>query len=111
MFYGQRLQTFLQRSGETLYMPNLVFHTVWNISPTISVGNNPLYQSSFIEHIGSGGSGSDINRNLKKRIRNLNTTEISNVSDQINAGIRSHNILNYLSPKLRLSYDSFCKKL
>ena len=55
VFYGQRMKTFLQKSGETLYMPHLTLHSVWNLTPTIAIGDNPLYDSSFIEFIGSDG--------------------------------------------------------
>ena len=90
-------------------MPNLVFHSVWNISPTISVGNNPLYQSSFSEHLGSGGYGSDINKNLKKRIKSLHIATLSDISKQINDAIRSQNILEFSTPKFTIRYNNTCK--
>ena len=37
-----------------MYMPNLVLHTVWNVSPTVALGDNPLYTTSFDEFMGSG---------------------------------------------------------
>ena len=107
IFYGQKLKTFLQRKGETIYMPNLVYHSVWNISPTISVGNNPLYQSSFVEHLGSGGAGFD----LKKEIRTLKNSAVSDVSNQINDAIRSQNILNFSTPQFNIRYDNFCRAI
>ena len=91
-------------------MPNLVYHSVWNISPTISVSHNPLYQSSFVEHLGSGGFGYDINRTLKQIIRSLNTTGILDVSKQINDAIRSQNILKFSTPKIKTDYENICRK-
>ena len=88
-------------------MPNLVYHSVWNISPTISVGNNPLYQSSFVEHLGSGGAGFD----LKKEIRTLKNSAVSDVSNQINDAIRSQNILNFSTPQFNIRYDNFCRAI
>ena len=103
------MKTFLQRSGETLYMPNLILHSVWNLSSTISLGNNPLYKSSFVEHLGSGGSGmDDISQNIRKKIKSINNSEMSGVVDQINAAIRSHQILKYFPPKIWKGYDNFC---
>ena len=92
-------------------MPNLVYHSVWNISPTISVGNNPLYQSSFVEHLGSGGSGFDINGSLKKKIRKRNIIDVSDVSEQINHAITSKNILHFSMPKITTNYESICRKI
>lgn len=53
VFYGQKIKTFLQESGETLYMPHFVSHAVWNIETSIALGENPLYESSFVEISGS----------------------------------------------------------
>ena len=91
-------------------MPNVVYHSVWNISPTISVGNGQLYQSSFVEHLGSGGSGYEINKNVKKMIRTLNTDVVSDVSEQINDAIRSQSILLYSTPKIRTDYGNICRE-
>ena len=105
------MKTFLQKSGETLYMPNLVIHSVWNLSPTISFGNNPLYKSSFVEHLSCGGSGSDeISQSIRQKIKNLMDTEseLAEVAEQINAAIRSHQILKYSPPKIWKGYDNFC---
>ena len=111
IFYGQKVKTFLQRRGETLYMPNLILHSVWNVASTISLGNNPLYQSSFVEHLGSGGSGNgEITKTLMSKIKSLQTPITADISEQINAGIRSRNILNFSSPKIWTGYDSLCKK-
>ena len=35
-------------------MPNGVYHAVWNSLPSVAVGDNPLYETSFDELIGSG---------------------------------------------------------
>ena len=69
LFYGQNLKSYLQNPGETLYMPNGVLHTVWDLYPSVSVGDNPLYETSFDEWIGTGGvDGSSNSFSVKKRI-------------------------------------------
>ena len=110
IFFGQTVKTFLQKPGETLYMPNLIFHSVWNMSPTIAVGDNPLYDSSFIEHLGSGTFGTNIR--VKDMISRLTSDvfgeSVSNVKQQMNAAIKLHNVLRYKNPRLWMSEASVC---
>lgn len=89
-------------------MPNLILHSVWNMSPTISFGNNPLFKTSFVEHLGFGGLGKS--RTIRQKIKIINDSEVDKVSEQINAAIRSHHILNYSPPKIWNGYDSRCLK-
>ena len=90
-------------------MPNLILHSVWNLSPTISLGNNPLFKSSFVEHLGSGGSGMDkISQDIRHKIKSINNSEVREVLEQMNAAIRSHQILKYSPPKIWRGYDNFC---
>ena len=111
IFYGQKVKMFVQKPGETLYMPNLVLHSVWNLSPTISVGNNPLYESSFVEHLGSGNVGSSkINQEIIHKISSRETPLITDTIRQINRAIRDQNILHYTSPKIWKGYNSLCRK-
>ena len=35
-----------------MYIPHMVYHSVWNVSPTVAIGDNPLYTSSFNEWAG-----------------------------------------------------------
>ena len=95
IFYGQTLQTFLQESGETIYMPNLVYHSVWNMSPTLSVSNNPLYESSFVEQIGSGRSF------ITEKIKSIQEEPyLKHIRDQLNVAIKKKHILNYRPPQI-----------
>ena len=52
-------------------MPNIVLHTVWNLSRTVSLGENPLYNTSLDEWIGSGGDDESSSDWIRSRIINL----------------------------------------
>ena len=109
-FYGKKLKTYLQKPGETLYMPNLVLHSVWNTLPSIAIGDNPLYESSFDEWIGSGGvNGSSTSDWIYSRIllkaKGYTKTWITDISQQVNDAIRKYNITNYTKPVVHLAYD------
>ena len=101
-FYGQTLKSFLQKEGETLYMPNLIYHSVWNMSPTLSVGNNLLFQSSFVEQIGSGTPL------ITEKLIKLGQSNLKNISVQINTEIRTHSLPKYKPPKFSTKYDNSC---
>ena len=91
-------------------MPNIVFHSVWNLSPTLSVGNNLLYESSFVEHIGSGrGHGEDQYLDVIDAIKGLKQQHLTDVNQQINEEISKDYILNYEIPKVSIGYtNSIC---
>ena len=91
-------------------MPNIVFHSVWNLSPTISVGNNLLYKSSFVEHLGSGrGNGEDQYLDVIEAIKRLKEQHLFDVIQQINEKISNDYILNHKAPMISIGYkNSIC---
>ena len=92
-------------------MPNLVFHSVWNLSPTLSVGNNILYESSFIEQIGSGRYNGDENVEISEKISAKGLPYVSDTIKQVNDAILQDNILSYRPINLETGYtNSFCAK-
>jgi len=40
---------FIQHPGETLFMPNLIQHTVYNLDDTFAFGENLLFESGIEE--------------------------------------------------------------
>ena len=97
------MTSFLQTSGETLYMPNIILHSVWNVSPTtIAIGDNPLYKTSFDEWIGSGGddvsSSSWIRSRILSLIKGKTQSRLNDILEQIDEAIEKHKIVNYTSP-------------
>ena len=103
ILYGQKLNSFLQKPGETLYMPNGVFHIVWDFYPSVSVGDNPLYETSFDEWIGSGGvDGSSTSNLVKKRIlqhaKGGTKLWLNDIVDQIDKTVYRHKIADYKGP-------------
>ena len=102
-FYGQKLKSFLQTAGETVYMPNIVLHSVWNVSPTsIAIGDNPLYRTSFDEWTGSGGDDSSSSSWIRSRILNLvkgkTKSRLNDILEQVDEAIIKHKIVNYTRP-------------
>ena len=84
-------------------MPNVVLHTVWNLYPSLSVGDNPLYETSFDEWIGSGGvDGSSTSYYVKKRIlqnsKGGTRSWLNDIVDQIDETVTKHKIANYKGP-------------
>ena len=103
IFYGQKLTSFLQTSGETLYMPNVLLHSVWNVSPTtIAIGDNPLYETSFDEWAGSGGDDISSSSWVRPRILNLSEGKIksrlNDILNQIDEAVAKHEIIDYIRP-------------
>ena len=82
-------------------MPNVVFHSVWNISPSVSVGDNPLYKTSFDEWIGSdGGAGTDFIRNrIILKAKGHVKSNINDIIDQVDEAISKNKIVNYSRPQ------------
>ena len=84
-------------------MPNVVLHTVWNFYPSVSVGDNPLYETSFDEWIGSGGvDGSSTSNLVKKRIlqhaKGGTKLWLIDIVDQIEKNVSRHKIADYKGP-------------
>ena len=84
-------------------MPNMVLHTVWNVSPTVAIGDNLLYESSFDEWVGSGGApGSFTSDWVRSRILALSKGQtkkrIDDILEQVGEAIIKHNISDYSRP-------------
>ena len=80
------------------------------MSPTIAVGDNPLYESSYTEHLGSGDLTTSLK--LKDMIGRLKSGDIgrqvSDVKKQLNEAILENDILRYQNPILWKSESSAC---
>ena len=101
IFYGQRLKSFLQKPGETLYMPNGVYHTVWDFYPSVSVGDNPLYETSFDEWIGSGFPDRDFVRSrILLKAKGYTKVWLDDMMNQIDEAIENYKIVDYARPKI-----------
>ena len=48
-FYGKFLYEAIQAPGETIYMPHLTGHAVYNLDETVSVGDNPYFATAIDE--------------------------------------------------------------
>ena len=110
VFYGQKIQTFLQRPGETIYMPNTVLHSVWNITPTIAIGDNPSYNTSFTELTVSRES-----ENSKKwahrvfdSVTGKDKESLMDIKRQVNQAILTNSILTYNKPVLWEGMSTKC---
>ena len=78
-------------------MPNLVLHSVWNTLPSVAIGDNPLYETSFDEWIGSGGvngsSTSDwILSGILLKAKGYTKSWINDISEQVNEAIAKQKI-------------------
>ena len=103
------MKTYLQRKGETIYMPNLAYHSVWDLSPTLSVGNNPLFESSYVEQFGSGRDHELEGSFITEKLKGYGLDHLENVQRQMNQEIMQNNILTYKPPKLSTAYgDNYC---
>ena len=102
IFYGKKLKSYIQKPGETLYLPNVILHAVWNTLPSVAIGDNPLYETSFDEWIGSGGDGSLTSDWILSRIllkaKGYTKSWINDISKQVNEAIAKHKITNYETP-------------
>ena len=81
----------------------MVLHSVWNVSPTVAIGDNPLYESSFDEWTGSGGApGSETSDWVRYRILALSKGKtrkrINDILEQVAEAIIKHNISDYSRP-------------
>ena len=86
-------------------MPNGVLHTVWDLYPSVSVGDNPLYETSFDEWIGSGGandnsiSGFDQDRIILKAKGEVKS-RVMDIIKQVDEAINEFGIINYTRPEI-----------
>ena len=81
-------------------MPNVVLHTVWNVSPSLAIGDNPLYETSFDEWMGSEVSNSDFIRDriiLKAR---QSKSRIMDIIEQVDDAIVKNRIVNFTRPNI-----------
>ena len=89
-------------------MPNLVYHSVWDLSPTLSVGNNPLFESSYVEQFGSGRSHRAEGILITEKLDDSGFNYLEDVRKQINEEIMKNNILSYKPPRVKKSYGGLC---
>ena len=86
-------------------MPNMVLHTVWNVSPTIAIGDNPLYESGLVELVSSSGNCSPyLGDRAKVLAKGDAKKRISDVLEQVEEAIIEQKIVNYTKPSV-WSYD------
>ena len=90
-------------------MPNVVLHTVWNVSPSLAIGDNPLYETSFDEWIGSGRangnstSGFDQDRIILKA-KGEAKSRVMDIIKQVDEAIVKQRIVNFTRPEIG-AYD------
>ena len=78
-------------------MPNVALHTVWNVSPSLAIGDNPLYETSFDEWIGSG----DIYRDrIILKARGQTKSRMIDIIKQVDEAIDKHRIVNFTKPEI-----------
>ena len=86
-------------------MPNVVLHTVWNVLPSLAIGDNPLYETSFDEWIGSGGANSSSTSEFcQERIilkaKGKAKSRIMDIIKQVDEAINEFGIINYTRPEI-----------
>ena len=84
-------------------MPHVVLHAVWNTLPSVAIGDNPLYETSFDEWVGSGGvNGSSASDWIQSRIllkaKGDIKSWINDISEQVAEAIDEQKITNYERP-------------
>ena len=50
-FYGKTISEAIQSSGETIYAPNYMPHSVYNLDETVAVGDNPFFSTAIEESV------------------------------------------------------------
>ena len=78
-------------------MPNVVLHTVWNVSPSLAIGDNPLYETSFDEWIGSGEIYRD---RIILKARGSKKSRMLDIIKQVDEAIDKHKIVNFTRPEI-----------
>ena len=109
IFYGKKLKSYIQKPGETLYLPNVILHAVWNTLPSVAIGDNPLYETSFDEWMGSGvsnnssDSGFDRDRIILKA-KGEAKSRVMDIIKQVDEAIVKQRIVNFTRPEIG-AYD------
>ena len=78
------------------------------MSPTISVGSNLLFESSFVEQFGSGRSHKVQGTSIINKLQKFGHDYLENVQTQLNDDIMKNNVLHYKPPNLAIHYVIFC---
>ena len=78
-------------------MPNVALHTVWNVSPSLAIGDNPLYETSVDEWIGSGEIYRD---RIILKARGRTKSRMIDIIKQVDEAIDKHKILNFTRPEI-----------
>ena len=81
-------------------MPNVVLHTVWNVSPSLAIGDNPLYETSFDEWMGSEVSNSDFIRDRIILKAKQSKSRIMDIIEQVDDAIVKNRIVNFTRPDI-----------
>ena len=79
-------------------MPNVVLHSVWNTLPSLAIGDNPLYKTSFDEWIGSVGTTEWIQERILQKADEYTKSWLNDISKQVDEAITKNKILNYEKP-------------
>ena len=86
-------------------MPNVVLHAVWNVSPSLAIGDNPLYETSFDEWMGSEVSDFDFIRDrIILKAKGESKSRIMDIIEQVDEAIVKNRILNFTRPDIGLVY-------
>ena len=88
-------------------MPNMIFHTVWNISPTVVLGDGLLYETSFDEWMGSGGSNNSSNSGFDReriilKAKGESKSRLMDIIEQVDEAILKHRIVNFTRPDIEV---------
>ena len=88
-------------------MPNVVLHTVWNVSPSLAIGDNPLYETSFDEWMGSGGSNKGSNSGFDReriilKAKGESKSRLMDIIEQVDEAILKHRIVNFTRPDIEV---------
>ena len=112
----------------------MVYHSVWNVSPTVAIGDNPLYTSSFNEWAGfdykkdndykflfdrmllktNGETKSQILRileQIEQNSENMTSTESSTIHDDILDTEDTENVEKVTTISGRVSSEEYFRKL
>ena len=81
-------------------MPNVVLHTVWNVLPSLAIGDNPLYETSFDEWMGSEVSNSDFIRDRIILKAKQSKSRIMDIIEQVDDAIVKNRIVNFTRPDI-----------
>ena len=85
----------------------MIFHTVWNISPTVVLGDGLLYETSFDEWMGSGGSNKGSNSGFDReriilKAKGESKSRLMDIIEQVDEAILKHRIVNFTRPDIEV---------